>query len=991
MHRSKNFLLAVIVLVLSAQTSCVLAANSAPILGTVTPASGNITIGVWTNVTCTYSDADGHANLAACYLLINSSVSPTGAAYLVYNANTNKFYVKNNAGTDLPIGGVTPGTVAVIESENVALDCSGSTVTRSGNNATIKWRIRLKSTMQKKTCGLYMKATDDAGAYAGFTSKGSIYANSAPVASTVFPKSGTMPFNSWMTFTVTYTDVDGATTMRTCELLINSHVSDNGAAHFLYDRHMNLLYMKNNSGVASEGTAPGSAVTLETENAKLDCANTSVSTSGNNLTVAFRVMFKSTMAAKVCALFTQASDDRGAIGPWASKGVIRINSNPAIVSVTPAVGNHSVDTWRIFTCVYADPDGAANLAWCGLMVNNAIANSGAAQFLYNETTNKLYMKNNAGTLTPVDGIARGTASTIETENAILDCAGTTVAKSGNYLTIKWRVKFKSTMVNKSCNLYMNAADDLNGRSDWQSKGTAKITPSQLASYLNQAVSKLNQAICMDPYNAGTAKALIQQAKDLFAQAKAIETSDPRANFGLAITNAALTVQNLIDKYHPILSTQGGPSVLSNAVNSLAFLNLPNVLNSTSNTLNSYVTSYMKPAQAFVLHSNGAHPQLVLDMQNDLKSIVLPMLRTVSSYLDVAEQAGSSFEFIVGSSPSSCIYYVLDIGDVRLLHGALLLARWALAIPASYNPYIDNFEGNLTLEDRDLDHNGILTRNELLPPSPCGTLVSPSIMTAAKSDLIKGAEKLHAGLMDTLAETSDNYELIPWHTPGSGTTRDDLVRILDFAQQLRLAATAPTPVQGENEDGEPFSMIVYLGAWNDNPPPDLTFFVPSFRKTERPAPNYEYLGIGTTEWLAQPKDLPDITLGGLFPNGWPQAPEDEFSDIGWEPTVCGVTTTPANLATGVSRATNVTVTWNNSHNGWQTSGYVFTAVLDREIGPYAWQPVAVSTTKPNFRQVILTPTSTLSANTWHRITAKLYHPSNPSWTSYTAVRYFRTGN
>jgi hypothetical protein len=82
------------------------------------------------------------------------------------------------------------------------------------------------------------------------------------------------------------------------------------------------------------------------------------------------------------------------------------------------------------------------------------------------------MRNNASAM--VGSVVRGTAATIATENAILDCAGTTVTASGNKLTIVWRMQAKTPMKGKNCNLYMSAADMSGTACAWTDKGDVSV-------------------------------------------------------------------------------------------------------------------------------------------------------------------------------------------------------------------------------------------------------------------------------------------------------------------------------------------------------------------------------------------------------------------------------------------------------------------------------------------------------------------------------------
>ena len=454
---------------------------AAPTLTSVSPASGTVKTGAWKTFACVYSDPNGATDLAMCELLVNATASNNGGARLMYSRSANKFYMRNNAG--VLTAGVTRGAAGTLQSENAILDCAGTTVSWSGNNLTVKWKVQFKSAMAGKNCNLYMQASDVSSAIKTWTDKGDCNINGSPTLVSVSPASGTVAVGAWKTFTCVYSDPNGASDLSKCYLLANTSATYSGGAYFFYDRILDKFYMKNNAGTQIGGTVRGTAGTIETENAILDCGATTVTTSGNNLTIAWKVQIKPVMAGKKCNLYMNASDAYVGTG-WIDKGDCIINAPPTLTSISPASGTVQPGVWKTFTAVYSDIDGAADLTKCRLLINNTIASAGGAYFVYDRTTNKLYMNNNAGQ--QIGGILRGTATTIQSENAILDCAGTTVSWSGNNLTVKWKVQFKSAMAGKNCNLFMQASDALGAVKTWTSKGT--VTVATNTTYTGQMIN-----------------------------------------------------------------------------------------------------------------------------------------------------------------------------------------------------------------------------------------------------------------------------------------------------------------------------------------------------------------------------------------------------------------------------------------------------------------------------------------------------------------------
>ena len=484
-------------------------ASAIPTLVSVSPASGIAQTGVWKTFTCIYSDANTASDLTKCKLVINSIVSGSGGAYLTYDKVTNKLYMTNNAGTQ--VGGIVRGTAGTIQTENAVLDCAGTTVTSSGNNLTIAWKVQFKPVMAGKKCNLYMIAYDLSGGSSGWKDKGDCIINAVPTVTSVSPSSGTVQPGVWKTFTCIYSDINGATDLTKCRLLVNSIIASSNGAYFIYDRTTNKLYMNNNAGKQVGGIVRGSTGRIESENAILDCATTTATISGNNLTITWKVQFKSAMNAKSCNLYMMDSDVSGSSSGWVDKGNCIVNDPPTVTSAAPASGIVKTGVWTSFTCAYSSPKGASNLSKCRLVINSSITGLGGAYFIYDKSTDKLYMVNNAGQ--QIGGIGRGDAGTIETENAILDCAGTsaisyihipppppppggemqvqnTMALSENDLIVTWRVQIKPAMAGKRCNLYMTATDILGSSSGWKDMGDCMINAAPTVTSVSPAVGSV---------------------------------------------------------------------------------------------------------------------------------------------------------------------------------------------------------------------------------------------------------------------------------------------------------------------------------------------------------------------------------------------------------------------------------------------------------------------------------------------------------------------
>jgi len=297
--------------------------NNPPATGTISPSSGTIAVNAPTIFTATYIDSNGWQNIRYMYLLFNTSVSGSNCFYGYYDRNANKLYLRNDTNTAW-LGGFAPGSANIIENSYSKLNCAQTTVSGSGNTLTLKWNLTFKSTFSGNK-NIYLNVTDYAGAYTGFILKGNVTVpNNPPAVGTLAPSSATIAANTPTIFTSTYTDPDGWQNTRYAYLLFNASVSGINCLYAYYDQNVNKLYLRNDTNTAwLGGFVPGSANTIENSYSKLNCAQTTVSGSGNTLTVKWNVTFKPTFSGNK-NIYMNVTDDAGAYVSWTKKGTLLV-------------------------------------------------------------------------------------------------------------------------------------------------------------------------------------------------------------------------------------------------------------------------------------------------------------------------------------------------------------------------------------------------------------------------------------------------------------------------------------------------------------------------------------------------------------------------------------------------------------------------------------------------------------------------------------------
>jgi len=436
------------------------------------PSSGTAPTNVWIDASAMWTDADGFANISKCYILTNTTLSGTNAAYLMYDQNQNKIYIRNDAGTAW-LGGYAPGSSKVIENSYFKVDCAATTVNAAEDYVQLSVRVWFKSVMVGKTCSVWLKVEDEYGLTDGWDKMATLTMGVPPVNVSLTPSAGSFAPSTWQTLSSKYYDLDGYANIRDCYLLINSTTSQTNAVLVRYDSVNNLLYMRNDANSSwLGGYAPGSANYIENTRGKLDCASTTVSKSGQTVTVNWKLMFKETTSGKTYPAWMLVYDKQGNRDGYEQVGTVTINRPPTNVSISPNTGTLT-GTKIAFTAKYSDPDGYQNLANCYLLINTTLSQVNAAFVRYDQNANLLYLKNDADTSWGT-GRAPGSAYVLENSYCKLYCAETTVSGSGTTLTVTWKLEFKPTMSGRAVQEYMLVFDDLGARDGYDQVGSVTL-------------------------------------------------------------------------------------------------------------------------------------------------------------------------------------------------------------------------------------------------------------------------------------------------------------------------------------------------------------------------------------------------------------------------------------------------------------------------------------------------------------------------------------
>lgn len=468
--------------------------NQPPTNVSISPTSTSFIPGVRKTITSQYSDPDGYLNIGEYRLLINNTLSGAGCIHVMYDAVSNKLYVRNNDNTAW-LGGYAPGTANVVENSYCKLYCAETTRSYSGTGYTINWKIEAKPAMAGRNCGAWMRVADNCGAVDGWEQFGGSFKVNVPPTNGSMVAQGAPPAYIFVpglqrTITCQYSDANGYADLAECRLLINTVLSGANCIHLMYDANANLLYVRNNANTAwLGGYAPGSPYTISNSYVSLNCGATTVSGSDNTLTVNWRFEPKPTMSPRICGAWMRVTDDANATANWTEKARYRFTYPPVDVSIAPASGTLTPGDVYAFTTVYSDADGFADLTECRLLINTALDGRNCINVLYNPGTQALYLRNDDNTAW-LGGYAIGSLETIENSYCKLHCETTTAAGDGNSLTVVWQIEPKPAFSGRACRSWLRCADSTGTYDGWDRLGAITFNYTPVAGPLSPDTGEL---------------------------------------------------------------------------------------------------------------------------------------------------------------------------------------------------------------------------------------------------------------------------------------------------------------------------------------------------------------------------------------------------------------------------------------------------------------------------------------------------------------------
>jgi hypothetical protein len=405
-----------------------------------------------------YADSEGAGNLTHVYLLAAPELSSPNPCWLYYHNPTNTLWLFNDQISGV-LGPLTPGGDGSVENSQCRLNAKNSFVTRIGTRLTLTIELALKMT---GTIKLFLLAQNGAGT-SGWIEKGSNPVVSPFVTElSVTPNAGNTAAS---VFTVNLKRSQADAIPILLELLFSGGLPDGGGGCLVkYYALTNRFEVTLDSGAAGPTLPAGQPGILQNSQCQLDVGASSVVQNGNDyrmdVTLAFNPSFVGPKTIFLRAFSNGLTTPWMAAGAWTVPGAA---SAPRAISSTPidGTGQH-----RTFTFTYSDPAGFQNLTAVHALINTNLSGVNGCWFYYDASTNFLWLYNDnvtgvIGPLTP------GTPGSIQNSRCTLFGDGTTVAGSGNTLTINARLRFSNII--GLVHFYLLAQNAL-GQSGWVPAG-----------------------------------------------------------------------------------------------------------------------------------------------------------------------------------------------------------------------------------------------------------------------------------------------------------------------------------------------------------------------------------------------------------------------------------------------------------------------------------------------------------------------------------------
>jgi hypothetical protein len=284
------------------------------------------------------------------------------------------------------------------------------------------------------------------------------------------------------TFTFTFNAPNGYQSLTVTDVLINNFLNGIGACYVAFvgsGASSGTVYLVDDAGDAggpfASMTLPGSG-TAQNSQCSIAATGSSVSGSGNTLTLALVITFKPAFAGNK-VMYTAAQDNSPANSGWQPLGVWNVpgsvGSGPAVGGMSPA---HSSSANQTYTFTFTDTNGFADLSVLDVLINNFLDGIGACYVALvpsGPTAGTVYLVDDGGDAGgPYTSLTLPGAGAAQNSQCMIAGSGSSISASGTTLLLILNITFKPAFSGNRV-MYL-AAGSTSLNSGWQSVGTVNV-------------------------------------------------------------------------------------------------------------------------------------------------------------------------------------------------------------------------------------------------------------------------------------------------------------------------------------------------------------------------------------------------------------------------------------------------------------------------------------------------------------------------------------
>ena len=255
------------------------------------------------------------------------------------------------------------------------------------------------------------------------------------------------------TFTFTFTDAAGYADLSVLDVLVSTFLDGQTACYFALaptGATTGYIYLVDDAGDGGYAGAPmplPSAGVVQNSQCAINGTGSSVSASGNTLTLTLAITFKSSFVGNKAIYMAARSNTQNSgwlsLGTWNVPGTVP--AGPAVGGVSPA---RSTSLGQTYTFTFTDSNGYADLFVLDVLTNSFLVGNNACYFAYVPTTptnGYLYLVDDAGDggYAPGSPIGLSSGGSLQNNQCVLNTTGSSASASGNTLTLNLAITYKA--------------------------------------------------------------------------------------------------------------------------------------------------------------------------------------------------------------------------------------------------------------------------------------------------------------------------------------------------------------------------------------------------------------------------------------------------------------------------------------------------------------------------------------------------------------------